>query len=152
MASEEQLTLLLAAADEVLPTYRERKPGMSLTDDEAQAVKVLSKFWLAFDEGVQDGKMAPYIGVATLHELERQLKTSGVDAQSQPIKLHTHNLAREARKLASAKRKTDLDDTLRLRAVPREPTTVDTDRGTDPISFEDPRGTNFFGRHRAGDE
>lgn len=96
--------------------------------------------------------MTPYIGVPTLLELERQLKKQGVDAKSQPIKLHTHNLAREARKLAAKKRKTGLDDALRLRAVPREPTTVDTDRGTDPISFEDPTGTNFFGRHGAGDE
>lgn len=151
MASGEQLRLLLAAADEVLPTYRARKPGMSLTDPEAEAVKLLGRFWLAFDEGVQDGQMEQYLGVATLHELERQLKSRGVDV-SVPIRIHGHNLARQARQLAAARRKADLDDALRLRAVARESTTADTDGGTNPILFDDPEGIQYFGKHEASDE
>ena len=152
MSSEEQLKALLTAADEALPAYRTKKPGGSLTDEEAKAVLDLGKFWLLFDDGVKDGQMGPYLGVPTLLELERQLRTRGVDAKSQPIKLHTHNLAREARQLAAAKRKAELDDALRLRTVARESTTADTDLGTRPDQFEDPTGIQFFGNHEAGDE
>lgn len=153
MASGEQLTLLLAAADEALLKYRTKKPVRSLTNPEAEAVIVLGKFWLLFDDGVKDGQMEPYLGVATLYELEQQLKREqGVDTRSPRIRLHASNLAKEARQLAASKRKANLNDELRLRAVSRDATTADTDNGTRPGKFEDPTGTQWFGRHGAGDE
>lgn len=50
MSSGEQLNALLAAADEALPDYRKKRPGKWLTDQQAEGVRLLGRFWLAFDE------------------------------------------------------------------------------------------------------
>lgn len=145
MASEEQLKALLAAADTVLPTYRTKK-GRSLTDPEAAAAQAISKFWLLFDDGVKDGQMQPYLGVATLYELEQQL---GVVPKNRRVREHASTLAREARQLYTKRQREDLDAALRLRAVPRESTTADISKGTDPLTFEDPEGQQGLGDHNA---